>query len=98
MENIVKIVTDKTGLSAEQARPAIEAVLGFVKEKLPASVAGQLDNLLTGKEFDYNAVLKGQLENLKGEASEKLEDLKENASEKIEDLKEDAQNLFKKLF
>lgn len=109
MEEIVKLVSEKTGLSAEQAKSAVETVLGAVKTKLPASVAGQVDNLLAGKEFDYNAVLKGQLENLKGEASEKfadfkenasekLEDFKETASEKLEDLKEDAEGFIKKLF
>jgi uncharacterized protein YjbJ (UPF0337 family) len=98
MENIIKLVTEKTGLSNEQAKSAVETVLGLVKDKLPASVGSQVDALLEGKEFDYNAVLKGQLENLKGEASEKFEDLKGDAAEKIEDLKEDAQNLFKKLF
>lgn len=98
MDEIVKLVSEKTGISAEQAKSAVEAVLGAVKTKLPASVAGQVDNLLAGKEFDYNAVLKGQLENLKGEATEKFADLKESASEKLEDLKDDAEGFIKKLF
>ncbi len=46
MDELVKVVADKTGLPEAQAQKAAEAVLEFLKDKLPAPLAGQLDNLL----------------------------------------------------
>ena len=46
MDELVKAVAEKTGLPEAQAKKAAEAVLDFLKEKLPAPIAGQLDNLL----------------------------------------------------
>lgn len=49
MEELVALVVDKTGITEKQAEVAVEAVLDFVKDKLPAPVAGQIDGLLEGK-------------------------------------------------
>ena len=48
MDELVKRVTEKTGISEEQARSAINTVTGFLKEKLPAPIAGQIDNVVSG--------------------------------------------------
>jgi hypothetical protein len=49
MDNeIIKSVTEKIGLSEEQASSATEAVSGFLKDKLPTPVAGVLDNITGG--------------------------------------------------
>jgi hypothetical protein len=48
MDELVKLVSEKTGISAEQARTAVTTVLGFLKDRLPAPIAGQLDGLLSG--------------------------------------------------
>ncbi len=48
MDELVALVSQKTGLSPEQARTATETVLGFFKTKLPAPLAGQIDSFLTG--------------------------------------------------
>ncbi len=48
MEEVVKLVVEKTGLSEAHAKLAVETVLGFLKTKLPAPLAGQLDGLLGG--------------------------------------------------
>ena len=48
MEELTKLVMQKTGISAEQAKGAIDTVLGFLKDKLPAPIAGQLDGVLGG--------------------------------------------------
>ena len=49
MEELVKQVAAKTGISEEQARTAVTTVLGFVKDRLPAPIAGQIDNAVTGE-------------------------------------------------
>ena len=48
MDELVKLVSKKTGLSEEMAKTAVDTVVGFLKEKLPAPVAGQIDSLLGG--------------------------------------------------
>ncbi len=48
MEELIKQVTAKAGISEEQAKSAITTVLGFLKSKLPAPIAGQLDNVVGG--------------------------------------------------
>lgn len=47
MEQLVKYVTEKTGLDAEQARSAASAVISFLKDKLPSPIAGQIDNYVS---------------------------------------------------
>ncbi len=59
MDELIKLVTAKTGLSAGQAKQAIEVVLGFLKEKLPAPIAGQIDGLLAGGGEGLGGLTKG---------------------------------------
>lgn len=49
MEELIKQVVSKTGISEEQARTAVTTVLGFVKDRLPAPIASQVDNALSGQ-------------------------------------------------
>ncbi len=48
MEELVKLVTEKTGIPADAADKAVQVVLGFPKDKLPAPIAGQIDGLIGG--------------------------------------------------
>lgn len=48
MDEIVNRVAEKTGISQDQARQAAETVIGFLKERLPAPVAGALDSVTGG--------------------------------------------------
>jgi hypothetical protein len=48
MEELIKLVSQKTGLSEDMARTAVETVIGFLKQKLPAPIAGQIDSILEG--------------------------------------------------
>ena len=50
MDELIKQVSAKTGISEDQARTAVTTVLGFLKNKLPAPIAGQIDNVLGGGE------------------------------------------------
>ncbi len=97
-EHIIQEISQKTGVSPDQARLAFIASLEFIKGKLPDSVSSQLSGLLEGHEFDFNHVLKEQANNLKDKAQDKFEDLKEDAKEKLDDLKEGAKGLMDKLF
>lgn len=49
MDELIKLVTAKAGISEDQARSAVTTVIGFLKDKLPAPIAGQLDNAVSGE-------------------------------------------------
>lgn len=46
MDELVKLVAAKTGMSEDVARTAVATVLSFLKERLPAPIASQLDTVL----------------------------------------------------
>jgi uncharacterized protein (DUF2267 family) len=48
MDELVKIVSKKVGISEAQAKQAVETVMAFLKDKLPAPIADQLDAVLEG--------------------------------------------------
>ncbi len=46
MDELVKLVVQKTGISEDQARQAVNVVLNFLKERLPAPIASQVDGAI----------------------------------------------------
>ncbi|MHB0965459.1 MAG: DUF2267 domain-containing protein [Bellilinea sp.] len=64
MDELVALVVKKTGLSEEVARKAVATVIDFLKKKLPAPLAGQID-LVLGKGGGKEALAKA-LGNLTG--------------------------------
>jgi hypothetical protein len=62
MDEVVKMVSEKTGLSAEMAKLAVTTVVGFIKGKLPPAIGSQVDGILEGKtgtEDIAGSVMKG---------------------------------------
>jgi hypothetical protein len=55
MDELIKLVVEKAGISEAQAKQAVDTVLGFLKQQLPEPIAGQID-----------AVMKGDLSGLSG--------------------------------
>ena len=43
MEELVQLVSDRTGLSEEMSKVAVDTVIDYLKDKLPAPIAGQID-------------------------------------------------------
>ena len=48
MEELIKQVVERTGISEEQARTAVQTVLGHLQNNLPAGISQQLGGLLGG--------------------------------------------------
>jgi hypothetical protein len=48
LDELIKLVSQKTGLSEEMARKAVETVIGYLKKELPEPIASQIDSVLTG--------------------------------------------------
>ncbi|HEY0046755.1 MAG TPA: hypothetical protein VGB44_08595 [Flavobacterium sp.] len=64
MEALIKLVTEKTGISHDQATTAVHTVLNFVKEKLPPGVGQHLDGYVNGSQ-NTNDGSGGIMDNLK---------------------------------
>jgi uncharacterized protein (DUF2267 family) len=48
MEELVKQVSERSGISEDQARKAVDTVMNYMRDKLPASVSGTIDSALGG--------------------------------------------------
>lgn len=48
MDELIRQVAERTGIGEDKARTAVDTVLGFLKERLPAPIAGQLDGVIGG--------------------------------------------------
>jgi uncharacterized protein (DUF2267 family) len=46
MDELVQLVSEKTGISEEKSRQAVSIVVAYLKERLPAPVAKQVDKAL----------------------------------------------------
>lgn len=54
MDELVKLVAQKLGVSEAVARQAVEIVIGFLKNKLPGPIATQIDAVMAGKTPDLD--------------------------------------------
>lgn len=63
MDELVKSIAKKTGIPEEAARTAVKMVVDFLKTKLPAPIASQIDAVISGKGED---ILKKGLGGLMG--------------------------------
>jgi len=50
MDDLIKMVSENAGITADQAKSAIEAIGGFVKDKLPAGIGDKVSDFLAGKD------------------------------------------------
>jgi hypothetical protein len=48
MEELIKQVTERAGISEAQARSAVETVVGFLTNRLPAPLADQVAGVVGG--------------------------------------------------
>lgn len=48
MEELIKLVSQKAGIPDDKAKLAIQTVLDFLTDKLPAPIAGQIKSFLGG--------------------------------------------------
>jgi hypothetical protein len=49
MKELTNIIVQKTGISQENAQMAVQVMHGFLKTRLPAPLAGQLDSVLNAE-------------------------------------------------
>lgn len=106
MQELITRLTEKAGISAEQANKVLETVKEFVKEKFPM-MAGAVDNLLDGGKESAPAVStptenSGFMDKISdvipGETGQKVEDFAKKAADKAEDLFDAAKDKLSGLF
>ncbi len=49
MDELIELVMERTNMPEEQAKQAVETVIDFLKQKLPAPIAGQIDAVLANE-------------------------------------------------
>jgi hypothetical protein len=61
MDELIKLLTQKVGITEKQAAQAVETVIGYLKGQLPAPLASQIDGILggAGKAQDLGSLAKG---------------------------------------
>jgi hypothetical protein len=48
MEKLIKLVSEKTGITETQAKGAVDTVIGFLKDKMPAGIGNQVESFVKG--------------------------------------------------
>ena len=49
MDELINKVTQQAGISTDQAKKAVQTVVSFMKDKLPAPLASQVESALGGQ-------------------------------------------------
>jgi hypothetical protein len=109
MQELISRLTEKAGISAEQANKVLDTVKEFVKEKFPM-MSGAVDNLLSGSDASGAATTSATATTeapsmldkisdvIPGDAGQKVEDFAKNAAHKAEDLFDNAKDKLSGLF
>lgn len=67
MDQLITQLTQEAGLTEDQARQAVQIVLGFVRSNLPTSVASQIDNILSSRGVQGIGGITGQVQGTVGD-------------------------------
>lgn len=85
MEDLIKKVTTAAGITEEQAKKSIEAISGYIKDRLPDSFKSQIDNLVNGGTLT---------EGMKTKMSAVADEFRDKAEDVIEEVREKLSNIF----
>lgn len=66
MENVIKMVTEKAGISEAQAKTAVDTVVNFLKDKMPAGIGSQVESFVKGGAGSAGDVVGGMKDKLGG--------------------------------
>ena len=66
MNELVDLIVKKTGIPAATAQQVVTVVMDFLKKKLPAPIAAQLDGLMSGGGAGQAGDMLGGIESMFG--------------------------------
>lgn len=93
MEEYIKELQDKVGLTAEQAKKAIETIVGKVKSKIPESLHGAIDGVFSQQNADKVNQFRQQAEDYADQAGDKLKAFGQQAKSELNELSDQAEDL-----
>ena len=64
--DIIKMVTEKAGISEDQAKKAVDTVVSFIKDKMPEGLGSQVESLLKGGESSVGDMASGLKDKIGG--------------------------------
>lgn len=106
MQEYIDELQQKVGLTADQAKQAVETIVNKVKSKVPESFHSAIDNLFAGqtasdalkqKYQDFSDQAGEKLQQFGSEAKEQLNEAAKQATEFAKDVTEKAKDFWKKL-
>jgi hypothetical protein len=104
MQELITRLTEKAGISAEQAAKSIDTIKDFVKEKFPM-LSGAVDNMFAPAATSPTAAPKkeeGMLDKISdvipGQTGEKVEAFAKKAADKAEDVYDNVKDKITDLF
>ena len=66
MEELIQAVSDKTGISADQAKDAIETVIAHLKDKLPMGLGDKIESFIQGGSSPVDDIFGGLKNKIEG--------------------------------
>ena len=112
MHELITRLTEKAGISADQASKTIDTIKEFVKEKFPM-LSGAVDNMFAGSadsatataataetapKAEEHSMLDKISDVIPGETGQKIEDFAKNAAHKAEDVFDSVKDKLSGLF
>jgi len=68
MEDLIKTIVSNTGLTEQAVKQVVDEVVKFLKEKLPAPLAGQVDVLLGNLDTNKDGSVADEIKTVLGGA------------------------------
>ena len=111
MQELITRLTEKAGISAEQATKTIDTIKEFVKEKFPM-LSGAVDNMFAGSadsatpaataatapKAEEHSMLDKISDVIPGQTGEKIEDFAKKAADKAEDVFDNVKDKLSDMF
>lgn len=66
MEELIQKVSEKTGISADQAKDAIDTVISHLKDKLPMGLGDKIESFVQGGSSSVDDLLGGLKDKIGG--------------------------------
>lgn len=90
MQEYIDELQRKAGLTAEQAKKAIETIVAKVKTKVPESLHGSIDGIFSGQNADS---FQQKARSFSDQAEEKVREFSGQAREQISKLADEAEEM-----
>jgi hypothetical protein len=66
MEELIKMVSQKVGISESQAKSAVDTIVSFLKDKMPGGLGSQVESFINGNSSSVENAVDGLKEKASG--------------------------------